>query len=226
MRQARDRSIIELLDARLKGTKPGLRAQLKMVPDPRPGQKTYQEVQDTCRPAAVLILLYPRRRTLHLVLTRRTAKVDHHRDQISLPGGEKDEDETIVEAALREAEEELGVRTEDVRVLGDLTPLYIPASNYCIYPVVAAASNRPVFRRAPAEVAEVIELPLADLLDPGTVRREIWPLHGRETVVPFYYFRGHKIWGATAMVLAELAEILESSPTEDARKGRNRGGQK
>ena len=212
-----DNPIIRGLPALLAGNKPGLDAQLKLAPDPRPGQKIYQEVQDTCRPAAVLILLYPRGRRLHLVLTRRTSEVDHHRDQISFPGGERDEHETIVAAALREASEELGVRPADVRVLGNLTPLYIPASNFCMFPIVGAAAKRPAFRRAPAEVAEIIELPLAVLLDPKSVRRETWTLHGRETMVPFYYFRGHKIWGATAMVLAELGEIIGSSPTADAR---------
>jgi len=196
------------LSARLKKPKPGLAAQLRMVPDPRPGQKTYQEVLDTCRPAAVLILIYPRRGKLHLVLTLRTSRVDHHRDQVSLPGGEKDSHETIIQAALREASEELGVRASEVRILGELTPLYIPPSNYCIFPVVATAAKRPDFRRAPAEVAEVIDLPLVILLDPGSVRREVWRLHGEDTVVPFYAFGGHKIWGATAMVLAELAEII------------------
>ncbi len=208
MRRENPEDILESLEARLKGPKPGLAAQLRMVPDPRPGQKTYEEVRDTCRPAAVLILLYPRRGRLHLVLTLRTSKVDHHRDQVSFPGGEKDGHETTIEAALREAAEELRVRPADVRVLGELTPLYVPPSNYCIYPLVAAAERRPAFRRAPAEVAEVIDLPLDVLFEPKTVRREVWRLHGRDTVVPFYEFGGHKIWGATAMILAELAEMI------------------
>lgn len=201
-------SILERLEARLKEPKPGLAAQLRMVPDPRPGQKTYEEVQDSCRPAAVLILIYPRREKLHLVLTLRTSKVDHHRDQISFPGGEKDKHETVVEAALREAAEELRVRAAEVRVVGELTPLFIPPSNYCVFPVVATAAKRPTFRRAPAEVAEVIDLPLDVLFDPGRIRREVWRLHGQDTVVPFYSFGRHKIWGATAMILAELAEII------------------
>ena len=210
MRREKRQSFLEGLEARLKGAKPGLAAQLKMVPEPRPGQKTYEEVQETCRPAAVLILLYPRREKLHLVLTLRTSKVDHHRDQVSLPGGEKDGHETIDEAALREAGEELGVRAADVRVLGQLTPLYIPPSNFCIFPVVATAEKRPRFRRAPAEVAEIIDLPLEVLNDPMSVRREVWSLNGQNTVVPFFAFGGHKIWGATAMVLAEFAEIISS----------------
>ncbi len=211
MRRENPQNILESLEARLQGPKPGLAAQLRMVPDPRPGQKTYEEVQDTCRLAAVLILLYPRRGRLHLVLTLRTSKVDHHRDQVSFPGGEKDGHETIVEAALREAAEELRVRAADVRVLGELTPLYVPPSNYCIYPVVAAAARRPVFRRAPAEVAEVIDLPLDVLLDPGSARSEVWRLHGQDTIVPFYAFGGHKIWGATAMILAEFTEIIRGA---------------
>lgn len=206
----KENPIFQLLEVRLKGPKPGLPAQLKMVPDPRPGQKTYLEAQDTCLHAGVLILLYPRKGRLHLVLTRRTSKVDHHRDQISFPGGEKDEHETVIEAALREAQEEIDVPTDAVRVLGELTPLYIPPSNYCIYPIVAAAAQRPVFKRAPAEVSEVIEMPLDDLLNAESVHREVWSLHGVETVVPYYSFRGHKIWGATAMVLAELVEIIRN----------------
>jgi len=213
MRPEKRQFFLESLEARLKGPKPGLAAQLKMVPEPRPGQKTYDEVQDTCRPAAVLILIYPHRGKMHLVLTLRTSKVDHHRDQVSLPGGEKDGHETVVEAALRETAEELGVRASAVRVLGQLTPLYIPPSNFCIFPVVAAAEKRPRFHRAPAEVAEVIDLPLDILLDPGKVRREVWRLRDQDTVVPFYAFGGHKIWGATAMVLAEFAEIIASIHT-------------
>jgi len=201
-------SFLESLEARLAGPKPGLGAQLKMVPDPRPGQTTYEAVQGTCRPAAVLILIYPSREKPCLVLTLRTSEVDHHRDQVSLPGGEKDAHETIVEAALREAAEELAVQASDVRILGQLTPLYVPPSNFCIFPVVATAENRPKFRRAPAEVAEIIDLPLGVLLEPGSVRREVWVLNGQNTVVPFYAFAGHKIWGATAMVLAEFAEII------------------
>jgi len=219
MKKERLSSILEDLESRLRGPKPGLAAQLRMAPNPRPGQKTYLEVLDTCRPAAVLILLYPRRGDLHIVLTRRTSEVDHHRGQVSLPGGEVDAGETIVEAALREAREEIGVRPEGARVLGVMTPLYIPASNYCITPVVAAMPRRPVFRRAPAEVAEVIELPLEELLDPATVRREVWTLRGRKTDIPFFFYRGHKIWGATAMVLAEFVAIAGGGRTDGSEGG-------
>jgi len=203
---------LRLLEQRLREEKPGLEAQLKMAPDHRRHDKTFREVQDTCLRAGVLVLIYPREGSSHLVLTRRTANVLHHQAQISFPGGQIDEPESPIETALREGEEELAIRPDEVQVLGELTPLYIPPSNYCIYPIVAAAEKRPGFRPSPREVAEVIEVPLGHLLDPKNVKREIWPLHGLDVRVPYYHFQGHKIWGATAMVLAELLDLIRPCP--------------
>jgi 8-oxo-dGTP pyrophosphatase MutT (NUDIX family) len=197
-----------LLEGRLHGPMPGLESQLKMVPDPRPGDKAYQEAGETCLRAGVLVLIYPREDGFYLVLTRRTSQVAHHQAQISFPGGQMDEHESAVATALREAAEELNVAPAEVRVLGQLTPLYIPPSNYCIYPVVAVAERRPDFRPSPHEVAEVIEIPLDHLLDSRNIKREIWPVRGLDVTVPFYLFREHKIWGATAMVLAELLDLV------------------
>jgi 8-oxo-dGTP pyrophosphatase MutT (NUDIX family) len=120
-----------------------------------------------------------------------------------------DEHESAVETALREAAEELNIAPAEVRVLGELTPLYIPPSDYCVYPVVASAERRPDFRPSLREVAEVIEVPLDHLLDTRNIRREKWPLRGIDVTVPFYFFREHKIWGATAMVLAELLDLIK-----------------
>ena len=199
---------VRLLERRLQGEKPGLRSQLKMVPEHRSADKTYQEAGDSCLRAAVLVLLYPREDGYYLVLTRRTLQVAHHQAQISFPGGQMDEHESASETALREAEEEIGVEPARVRVLGELTPLYIPPSNYCIYPVVAVAERRLDFRPSPHEVAEVIEVPLGHLLDIRNIKKERWPLRGMDVAVPFYFFEGHKIWGATAMVLAELLDLI------------------
>jgi hypothetical protein len=93
-------------------------------------------------------------------------------------------------------------------VLGKLTPLYIPPSNYCIYPIVAQVATPLEFRPQPDEVAEVIEPPVEHLADPACLRRETWHYGGRDHEVPFYEFEGHKIWGATAMVLAEFLALL------------------
>lgn len=187
---------------------PGIPAQLRMVPEPRPGHKAYFEVEDTSLKAGVLVLLYVKGNRLRVLLTRRTDRVLHHRGQISLPGGEQHPGESLEATALRETEEELGPDLGEVRVLGRLTPLYIPPSNYCIYPTVAFIPGPLEFRLQPDEVAEIIEVPVDHLADPGNIRQETWDLGGREVDVPFYEFEGHKIWGATAMVLAEFLALL------------------
>jgi 8-oxo-dGTP pyrophosphatase MutT (NUDIX family) len=187
---------------------PGIPAQLTMVPEPRPGHKAYFEVEDSSRKAGVLVLLYVKDGRLRVLLTRRTERVLHHRGQISLPGGEQHAGESLEATALRETAEELGLDLGAVRVLGRLTPLYIPPSNYCIYPTVAFIAGPLDFLPQPEEVAEVIEAPVEHLADLASVRRETWSLGGRDVDVPFYEFEGHKIWGATAMVLAEFLALL------------------
>ena len=202
---------VRCLEEKLAGPKPGLKAQLGMTPNPRPGHQVYTEVEDTCLKAGVLVLLYPREDRLHLVLTRRTDRVDFHKGQISFPGGRQEAGEGLEQAALREAQEELEVDPDSARVLGMLTPLYIPPSNYCIYPVVALTESRPDFQPSQLEVAEVLEIPLDHLLDPQNVRRERWTIRGADVEVPFFAFGEHKIWGATAMVLAELMEVVKGT---------------
>jgi len=187
---------------------PGIPAQLGMAPEPRTGHKAYFEVEDTCRKAGVLMLLYVKDGRLTVLLTRRTERVNHHRGQISLPGGEQHPGESLEATALRETVEELGLDLTAVRVLGRLTPLYIPPSNFCVYPTVAFVPGPLAFRVQPEEVAEVIEPPLDHLADPAHRKRETWTYGGLDHEVPFYEFAGHKIWGATAMVLAELIALL------------------
>ena len=197
-----------MLEKRLKGEKPGLDAQLKMSPRPRPGHRKYYEVNASCARAGVLVLLYPRNNSLYLVLTKRTEHLRYHQAQISLPGGKQDPGEDLVQTALRETEEELGVQPDLPRPLGMLTPLYIPPSNTCIHPVIASLPDRPEFVRSPKEVEEVIEVPLEHLRDPINRHEEVWTIRGIPVRVPFFLFEGNKIWGATAMVLAELLELL------------------
>jgi 8-oxo-dGTP pyrophosphatase MutT (NUDIX family) len=201
------------LEAGLGRPRPGLQAQLDMLPEPRPGHQTYEEVEDISLKAAILLLVYPLEGRPHLLFTRRTEKVLHHPRQISFPGGHREPGETVVETALREAEEEVGVRPGDVRILGELTPLYIPPSNYCVYPVVGTVDIRPDFRLAPLEVAEILEVPLDLLLAPESRCREMWNVGGLEMTVPHFAFKGDKIWGATAMVLAEFLHILKDGGT-------------
>ena len=180
-----------------------------MAPVPRPGSDRIVDATLNCRRAGVLVLLYPCDGEFCLVLTRRTDAVDTHRGQISLPGGSMDPGEDAAAAALREAWEELAVETGPLDVLGELSPLYIPPSGFCIFPVVAYAAERPSFVPNPGEVAELLEVSLAHLLDPATRGEETWPIRGADVRVPFYRVGHHKVWGATAMVLCELLALIQ-----------------
>jgi 8-oxo-dGTP pyrophosphatase MutT (NUDIX family) len=161
------------------------------------------------RDGAVLVLLYPCGGALCLVLTRRCDHLAAHAGQISFPGGLREpEDASLAEAALRETREELGLEIGGLELLGPLTPLEIPVSGYRIHPWVAYSPTRPAFRPDSAEVAELLEVSLAQLLDPLTVALERRTIRGQEVDVPFYAVGGHKVWGATAAVLAELLALI------------------
>ena len=190
---------------------PGLDAQLRMAPSPRVGWDPLNVPEGT-RDGAALILIYPHHDTFHLPLTVRGSGLRNHTGQVSLPGGGVDEGETIEAAAVREAEEEIGVARASIQLLGRLTPLHIPVSNFLLHPVVGFLPARPVFNRAEWEVARIIEPTLAQLRDAATVKRELQRrASGGQTIdvdVPFFDIDSEKVWGATAMVLAEFCAIL------------------
>jgi 8-oxo-dGTP pyrophosphatase MutT (NUDIX family) len=190
----------------LQEPKPGLAAQARMATHPRPGWPPEKGI--TPRQGGVLILLYPHKEQVHLVLTRRTETVKNHKGQISLPGGRREGDEPVEQTALREAQEELGVAPRAVEVLGTLTPLYIPPSDFCITPVVGWTGARPGWQPDAVEVAQVLEIPLRLLADPATVHQETWQRGELTMQVPYFMVRGHRVWGATAMVLSEFLAIL------------------
>jgi 8-oxo-dGTP pyrophosphatase MutT (NUDIX family) len=190
---------------------PGLDAQIKMAPQPRPGWNPNFAMPPDCREGGVLILLYPRAGQLHFVLTRRTETLRSHKGQIALPGGAREDGEALVQTALRETREELGVPPEGTEVLGQLSALYTPPSNYCIHPFVAYRPIAPTFRRDPVEVADVLEVSLALLLNPSTRKVEHWsdPRFESPRRVPFFDIHGQVVWGATAMILSEFVTLLE-----------------
>lgn len=199
------------LRTRLADPLPGLEAQRTMAPPLRGDdeEELRQRARD-CRRAGVLLLLYPLASgETGIVLTLRQRALQVHSGQVSLPGGAIAEGESAREAALREAHEEVGVPPDVPQVLGDLTELYIPPSHFCVTPTVAASGERPAFVRQRAEVAAIIEVPVAHLLDPECRRTARWRLGGRDTDVPYFALGGYEVWGATAMMLAELAAVLE-----------------
>ena len=164
------------------------------------------EVPEGRRKAAVLVPLFVRDGALRVLLTRRTDTVEHHRGQISFPGGvEEPNDETAWETAVRETEEELGIAPGDVRLLGALTPL-VTVTDFFVEPFVGAIPYPHVLRPAEAEIAEVLDVPVAVLLDPKALERRLLP--GREEPTLFYHHGPHVIWGATARMLKELLDAL------------------
>ncbi len=189
----------------------GLTAQRKMTPVPR-GMRRPTAKPGKARLGGVLILLYCNQDELYLVLTRRRDDLNDHAGQVSFPGGKHEDGETLAETAVREAHEEIGIRPENLTILGELTPLYIQPSDFEVHPTVAWYANgeRPYFIPSDGEVAEVLEVPLSYLLDPTSRSEEMWTLHGYEVRVPFFNVAGHKVWGATAMMLSELVERLRS----------------
>jgi 8-oxo-dGTP pyrophosphatase MutT (NUDIX family) len=147
-----------------------------------------------------------------VVLTRRPEYPGAHGGQISLPGGRREGDEPLQITALREAQEEVGLAPDAVEVMGRLSPLYTPPSNFYIYPFIAYSSARPAFQPDAKEVAELIEAPLSLLLNPAIRKEEIWhfPNYG-ERHVPFFDVFGHRVWGATAMILSEFITLLQNN---------------
>jgi 8-oxo-dGTP pyrophosphatase MutT (NUDIX family) len=204
-----DSQIIPSLKSALNSAKPGIQAQIQMVPKPRPGTRQVFEMEGTCSKAGVLLLLYPNNNELVIVLTRRTHRLVTHQGQISLPGGRQEKGETFRQTAIRETGEELGISADAIEILGELTPLYLPVSNFCIHPLVAFAPTKPHITPSPFEVEEVIEIPLNHLLDDSNIQHEIRTIREYEVSIPFYQFQQYKIWGATAMVLSEFIDILK-----------------
>ena len=194
---------------RLSGTLPGLDAQMRFAPvPPRPGWNVGDFPADA-RSAAALLLLYPRENDVAVPLTVRSRGLARHAGQISLPGGATDDDETLVNAALREASEEIGVDPASVRVLGELTPVHVLVSGFTLHPVVGVTDRRPDFVAAPDEVEEILEVSLDDIRDASRIRLATRIRGGIAVEYPYFDLLGHQVWGATAMVLGEFICLLQ-----------------
>jgi 8-oxo-dGTP pyrophosphatase MutT (NUDIX family) len=197
------------IEAALAAPLPGEDAQSVMAPSPRP---TLEWNLENARTAAALLVLYPLLDRPHVLLTLRSHDLPSHRGQVSLPGGMVEPGESPVAAALREAHEEVGLDPTAVEVLCDLTPVFIPVTGFILHPFVAVARRALTFTPHEAEVARVLEVPLADLADPARQRAESRMIAGEPRRVPYFLVDGEKLWGATAMILAEFMTLLGFPP--------------
>lgn len=203
---------MEKLGRRLQQPLPGLEAQLEMAPPAR-GNGVLQVPPDA-KKSAVLILLYPHEGKPHTVFMKRAEDQRVHSGQISFPGGRiEPQDPDIFHTALREAQEEIGLDASGVRILGRLSDMYIPPSNFLVYPALGYTLRRPDFVPDAREVAAVIEAPLAHFWEESSrslreiEQRTRWG-HYR-TTAPAFQLGEHIIWGATAMMLNELLKVVK-----------------
>ena len=186
---------------------PGESARASMIPEYRRGPSP----EDDGRPwkeASVLILLYAGDGGILFPLIQRTAGTGVHAGQVSLPGGSREEGESAWECALRETSEELGFDTGDVRMVRELSTLRVPPSRFLVRPFAGIPAARPVFRPAPAEVEECFEASLEELLSPESRQEDTVEREGLLWRIPFYRLAGRRVWGATAMILAEMRELV------------------
>jgi 8-oxo-dGTP pyrophosphatase MutT (NUDIX family) len=200
-------TLINKLEIRLQEDLPGQKAQLKMAPSHRSG---FPESREQAKLSSVLILLYPFQNSIYTALIKRASYNGHHSGQISFPGGKfEKKDKSLVDTAIREASEEIGVNYSDIRVLGNISSLYIPVSNMMVLPVVGFSNQRPDFKHDPVEVDRIIEVDLKELSNPFIVKSKEIKIENREIAAPFYDIHNLFVWGATAMIISEFLEILK-----------------
>lgn len=201
--------LIESLSQLLGQGPPGHEAQNSMSIGNRIPPSEEELNRLNARRAGVMALLFESKSEWHTVLIRRPSYPGVHSNQIAFPGGKVEkEDASYLHAALRETEEEVGVEPSRIHVLGALSPLYIPPSNFMVHPYVGVLDGPSAWRPEEKEVAEVIEMPLKYILTEDLRVEELVQTKYGKWKVPAYKFQGHVIWGATGMMLAELAEAI------------------
>lgn len=169
-----------------------------------PPSPSFREREGTPPGSAVLAPLYEHDGEAYVILTRRTMGLRHHRGEVSFPGGRREAGEGLVEAALREANEEIGLDPDAVELVGELDHLATISSAAAIAPFVGVLAERPAVRPASLEeVDAVLHVALVELCDPAIYREEIWPI---PTDHPIFFFElvGDTVWGATAALLRQL----------------------
>lgn len=196
------------LKSALSNPLPGQASQMLMAPEGRRDLKPGMNE----KPASVMLLLFPEKGNVRIVFIKRNDYAGMHSGQVSFPGGRVEAyDENLAQTALRETNEEIGVASKEIEIIGGLSPLHIPVSNFVVFPFVGFTDKKPEFRPDPTEVKFVITANLSVFLEPSTLIKEEWELFGELVKVPFFNIENQKIWGATAMILSEFIEVILKS---------------
>ena len=213
--------MIEILQKNLEAKLPGIKAWKRMAVNSKEGDsiesESLQKYSDwlskeklgKMKTAAVLIGLFEKENEWYFPLIKRPMHEKNHPGQIALPGGAKERGEDLQETARREAFEEVGIPPEKVKMIGKLTPLPVPVSNYLIHPFVGIIKKEPDWKINSNEVEELIILKMKTLIDADNGYYEEWNLRGNQVKVPIFKVMGKTVWGATATVLSELLDLIK-----------------
>ena len=202
--------LIRHLEYRLREPLPGKEAHLQMSPQPVDLRRFESNLPDNHRKSGVLILFYPDSSRTFFPLIKRPEYPGVHSGQVAFPGGKMEpNDQNVIQTALREAEEEVGIDRSKVKILGRLSDLFIPASNFLVSPVIGFTESRPDLIPEEKEVSRIISTELLQLFDPQVRKHtflELGPNFRLDT--PYFDIDGEMVWGATAMILSELLQVF------------------
>lgn len=164
--------------------------------------------------AAVLILLYLEDNEIHFFLTKRSNELEHHKGQVSLPGGTQEENEELTHTALRETQEEIGINKTSISIIGSMTPLFVPVTGFMIHPFVGYSSNKLEPTPDPSEVEAIFSVNISDLLNETNQTIEKRNIRGYDVEVPYFKLNNYEVWGATSMILSEFRDLIKSIKEE------------
>lgn len=205
--------LVQKLSKGLSQPLPGKIAHLRMSPSPVDVKRFDPKLPENYNRSAVLLLFYPDGNDAYFPLIKRPIYKGVHSGQIALPGGKYEEiDQDLAQTALREANEEVGINPSKVELLGKMTDLFIPPSNFLVSPYLGITKEKPVFVPEEKEVNRILLTPVRTLQSPEILkRRELLMGDKFKLDTPFFELEGETVWGATAMILSELLQIIKNA---------------
>lgn len=204
-------TLVDFFEQKMKEPLPGLSAQLKMEPPHRNNEFRKNPDFSNYRRSAVLIILWVDQDILKTAFILRPEYDGFHSNQIAFPGGKSEKsDQSFIHTALREANEEVGINPASVKVVGSLTPLFIPPSKFIVYPIIGITKSQPDFKTDQREVEALLVTDISIFQQTENIVKQQFIV--RDTIIddiPCYKMGSHFVWGATAMILSELLELIK-----------------